>query len=72
MPKIQISLDAEEKSILEKRAKKNLMTLQEQVEDIVRRSCVNYKKGATSSKIDADDRLVHIFSREARGRKRKK
>ena len=71
MPKITINLDDEEKSLLEKRAKKNLMTLQEQIEDIIRRSAVNYKSGTSASEVDPDDRLVGIFSRSKRGRKRK-
>jgi len=71
MPKITINLDDEEKKILEKRAKKNLMTLQEQIEDIIRRSAVNYKSGKSISEVDPDDRLVGIFSKSKKGRKRK-
>lgn len=71
MKKITISLDDDEEKILEKRAKKNLMTLKEQVEDIIRRSCVSGKTG-TNNIVKIDDRLVHIFSREKRGRTRKK
>lgn len=71
MPKVTINLDEEEKTILEKRAKKNLMTLQEQIEDIVRRSAVSTKQGTTTKEVDPDDRLVGIFSKSRRGRKRK-
>jgi len=68
--KITISLDEEEVKILKKRANKNLLTIREQVEDIVRRSCVSSKKSSyTTSKVD--DELVNIFSRERKGRKRK-
>lgn len=68
--KITVSLDEEEVKILNKRAKKNLLTLREQVEDIVRRSCVSSKSGGTKQ-VKIDDTLVHIFSREKRGKKRK-
>lgn len=71
MKRVSISLSDEEVKTLEKRAKKNLMSLQEQVEDIIRRSVVNTKKGTSYSKVKPDDRLVSIFSREIRGRKRK-
>ena len=69
--KITISLDKEELKILEKRAKKNLMTVKELVEDIIRRSCVAYSKNKIK-RVKIDDKLVSIFSREKRGRKRKK
>ena len=66
---ITISLNEEEEKLLKKRAKKNLLTLREQVEDIIRRSCITYKEGTTSS-VKVDDKLVEIFSREKRGRKK--
>ena len=71
MPSITISIDEDEKKILQKRAKKNLMSLREQIEDILRRSAVRTKKGGYKA-IKVDDRLVHAFSREKRGRKKKK
>lgn len=71
MPKITINLDDDEVKILKKRAKKNLFSLREQIEDIIRRSCVTYTHG-TYKPIKFDDRLVAIFSRQRRGRKRKK
>ena len=68
--KLTISLDEKEVKILQKRSKKNLLTLREQVEDIVRRSCVSgMNKTPTEPKID--DNLVGIFSRQKRGRKKK-
>jgi len=69
--KITISLDDNEVKILKKRAKKNLMTLREQVEDIVRRSCVR-SKSTNYSSVKPDDKLVAIFSRSRKGRKKKK
>ena len=47
MAHISIELDKDEIKILEKRAKKNLMTLKEQIEDIIRRSCVSSSKKTT-------------------------
>ncbi len=70
--KLTISLDDEEVKILKKRAKKNFLTVKEQVEDIVRRSCLSYKKTSSYKSVKVDDKLVGIFSRERRGRKRKK
>ena len=67
--KVTISLDENEVKILKKRAKKNLMSLREQIEDIIRRSCVRSKSGVKAVKVD--DKLVAIFSRERRGRKKK-
>lgn len=69
MPTITISIDEKVKKILEKRAKKNLMTLREQAEDIIRRSAANYKLG-TQTNVKADDKLVEIFSRHKK-KKRK-
>jgi hypothetical protein len=69
--RISIMIDAGEEKILKKRAKKNLFSLREQIEDIIRRSCVTYKGGGPK-KIKVDDKLVAIFSREKRGKKKKK
>ena len=70
--KITISLDDEEIKILEKRAKKNLLTVKEQVEDIIRKSAVRTKSGTKTQTIKVDDRLVGIFSRQNTGPKKKK
>ena len=71
MPSITITIDDDVKKVVEKRAKKNLMSLREQIEDIVRRSAVSTKAG-TKTTIKTDDKLVGIFSRQKSGRKRKK
>ena len=68
---ITIFIDDQEKKLLLKRAKKNLFSLKEQIEDIIRRSCVRSSHGRYRP-IKVDDRLVGIFSREKRGRKKKK
>ena len=72
MPSITISIDEEVSKIISKRAKKNLMTLREQIEDIIRRSAVNTKAGTTTRTIKPDDKLVEAFSRYKTGRKPKK
>lgn len=64
-----IFLDAEILKRLEKRAKKNLFTVPEQIEDILRRSCVLGRASVSKEKID--DLLVECFSRSKKGRKNK-
>src|SRR3989344_6739191 len=60
--KISIYLDSEVLKIIKKRAKKNLLSVEEQIEDIVRRSCVNARKKKQTSE-NIDDLLLSIFSR---------
>ncbi len=72
MPSLTINLSDDEVKILKKRGKENLLTIKEQVEDIIRRSCVSYSKRKGTRKIKIDDKLVGMFSRENRGRPRKK
>ena len=72
MPKVTINIDEDVKKIIAGRAKRNLLTLREQIEDILRKSAVRTKTGLSYSRLKVDDRLVGIFSREKRGRKRKK
>ncbi len=72
MSNITISISDDVKSIISKRAKKNLLTLREQVEDILRKSAVRTKAGKTYQTIKVDDKLVAVFSRQKSGRKKKK
>lgn len=58
---ICIFLSSELIEKLEKRAKKNMFTLSEQIEDILRRSCLN-QKSSRAEKLD--DTLVSLFSRK--------
>lgn len=67
MPALTISIDEKIKKILEKRARKNLMSLREQAEDIIRRSASNYKLGIHTN-VKSDDTLVEIFSRNKKGK----
>jgi hypothetical protein len=59
-------------NLLERRAKKNMQTISEQIEDIIRKSCVTYKGSKASSLSEKlDDNLIGLFSRKRTGRKRK-
>ncbi len=66
---IVISVGKEEREILERRAKKELMTIEELVEDIVRRSAASSK--LSSSTDNVDDKFLTFFSRKT-GKRRKK
>jgi hypothetical protein len=68
---ITITLDDEEVRVLKKRAKKNILELKEQVEDIIRRSCIRAMNKTTVVDSKFDDKLVGLFSRSGRGRKSK-
>ena len=70
--RVTIEITDDEQKILKKRADKNYFSLKEQIEDIVRRSCISQKNKSTLKEIKCDDKLVGIFSRSRRGRKRKK
>jgi len=61
--KVTLFLDNKILRIIEKRANKNLLTINEQIEDILRRSCLNAK--TTNNKAEnLDDLLISIFSRK--------
>lgn len=64
---IQIYLNDELIKALEKRAKKNQFTLNEQIEDILRRSCI--RKTKLTPKDTVDDALLACFSRRKPGRR---
>ena len=72
MPSLTITLDEDVMKVLKKRADENLLSQREQVEDIIRRSMLSYRKTSGEKTIKIDDKLVSAFSRERRGRKRKK
>jgi O6-methylguanine-DNA--protein-cysteine methyltransferase len=65
-----IHLGTEVYGTIAKRAKKNMLTPEEQVEDIIRRSCVNTKKNETADNVD--DIFLKLFSRKNSGRPKKK
>ena len=66
MPSVTINIDEKIQKIILKRAKKNMLTLREQIEETVRQSAVRTKAGEGTSKMSTDDRLVEIFSRNKR------
>ncbi len=68
--KISIYLDSDLLELIEKRAKKNLLTLPEQIEDILRRSTLSFKKRKMLDGDKLDDLLVTIFSRRKRNMKK--
>jgi hypothetical protein len=70
MPSITVNLSEEELKLLKRRGKENYLPVKEQIEDIVRRSCISYKKKGREIKVD--DKFVNIISRSRRGRKKKK
>ena len=72
MPSITINLDEDVRKIISRRAGKNLLSLREQIEDILRKSAVRTKNKPGYRGIKIDDRLVAAFSRDKRGRKKKK
>ena len=72
MPKLTINISEDEQKILKKRADKNFLSLSEQAEDIIRRSCISQKNKSASKEAPCDDKLVSIFSKARRGRKAKK
>ena len=72
MPSLTITLNDDVMRLLKKRADENLLNEREQIEDIIRRSMLSYKKTSRERTIKIDDKLVSAFSRERRGRKRKK
>jgi hypothetical protein len=69
MPSLTITIDDEIQKIIARRAKKNLLTLREQIEEIVRQSAVRTKSGQSAGKMSTDDRLVEIFSRNRKTRR---
>jgi hypothetical protein len=69
---VTVFLDDELRTALQKRAKKNMFNLQEQIEDILRRSTLNLKGKKYLPDEKLDDKLVGVFSRRNTGQKTKK
>ena len=68
---VTVRFDSEIFKKLESRAKDSYLDVDELIEDIVRRSMLSYK-GRVKQGFNVDDPLVNVFSRDRRGRKRKK
>ena len=60
-----VHLSEEVFKLIEKRARKNILTSEEQVEDIIRRSCVNTKKSSAEAADKVDDLFLKLFSRKS-------
>ena len=60
-----IILDSKIKKILEKRAKKEMLPLDELIADILRRSALSYKGGLSDSD-NVDDKFLTLFSRKSK------
>ena len=62
--KVSLYLDSDVLKRLERRAKRNMFTITEQIEDILRRSVINHTVARSKEKLD--DMLVTLFSRRKR------
>ena len=67
---ITLFLSDELMKVLEKRAKKNMFTVSEQIEDILRRSTINQTNKKSPYDAKLNDTLVSIFSRKRTGPKK--
>ena len=77
MVKVTIEIDDELLKKVKSRAKKNYFDTREQVEDIIRRSMLNWRNTSKNMNDKIDDKLVSIFSKRKKarnkiGRKKKK
>lgn len=66
---ISINIESDLYDKLKSRAKKQMQTLSELTEDIIRRSMLSYKRQPANNK-KADDSLIPLFSRMRRSRKK--
>ncbi len=62
--RVVLYLDSKLLRKLELRAKKNMFTLSEQIEDILRRSALNLRRGLGREKLE--DAFIRFFSRKKR------
>ena len=70
MSKKRVTIEIDDKIIakLQKRARRNMLSLRELIQDIVRRSAISGKTFSLSG--EADDKLVDIFSRKTKKRRK--
>lgn len=70
---LSIELDIDLINQLDKRARKNFMSLREVIVDILRRSMISYSKDSRGGYAEPEvEKFVGIFSRKKRGRKPKR
>ena len=62
--KVSMFLDSEILKKLQKRADKNLFTLSEQIEDILRRSVLSQRNSISKNPEKLDDKFIAFFSRK--------
>lgn len=67
--KVTIYLDSDILKIIDKRAKKNMFTINEQIEDILRRSAINARTIKRQEE-KLDDMFITLFSRKNYGKKK--
>ena len=61
---ITVTIDSKVREKLQKRAKKELVTIEELIADILRRSVLSYK--GTSSTDNVEDKFLTFFSRKSK------
>ena len=69
--RVELFLDNDLLTVLDKRAKKSFFTIPELIEDILRRSCLTSLKKKKPYQPKIDDLLVSVFSRAPTGPKKK-
>lgn len=67
---ISVHLDSEVYNLIEKRAKKNMFTVEEQAADILRRSTINQKNQKSIADEKLEDKFIKLFSRKNVGKPR--
>lgn len=65
---LTLKMESELYTLLEKRAKKSLLDVDDLAVDILRRSMLSYKKSAPAED-KTNDKLIGIFSRRKNGKK---
>jgi len=66
---LTIEIESDVLKLLQRRAKRNMMSVSELISDIIRRSTVFYRRMPRGMP-KLEDKLIGIFSREKRGRRR--
>jgi len=72
-PKVRLcaNIDEDVAKMLARRAKRNMMSIEEQVEDILRRSCVSMRKKTPGEEKMVGNGFISIFSRRRYSKEKK-
>jgi hypothetical protein len=62
--RLVLDIDTDVYKILEKRAKKEMLAIEQLCEDIIRRSVVSYKGKSKTTEDKVDDKFLSYFSRK--------